>query len=72
MDFTLAFYLVANVLDCFSNFPAGLAEPFFYFALGVFCATFTSELIIVESATNSLFGFAFDLIKFSFNFVSVR
>jgi hypothetical protein len=68
----LATYLVANVFDCFSNFPAGFAEAFFYFATGMFCLTLSLEIVVVEGPANTFFGFAFSLIPFSFQFVSIR
>jgi len=68
----LATYRVANVFDCFSNFPSGLAEAFLNVASGVLSPTLGFEIAIVESPSNTFLGFAFNLIEFSFNFVSIR
>jgi hypothetical protein len=67
----LATYRVANVFDCFSNFPSGLAEAFFYFAARIVGATFVGEFIVIDSLADSFLGFAFSLIPFSFNFIPV-
>jgi hypothetical protein len=70
--FTLTLYCVANVFDCFSDVSLNLAEAFLNFASGMFCATLSLELIVVNGATDSFFRFAFYLIEFAFNFISIR
>jgi hypothetical protein len=68
----LTTYRVANVFDCFSHFPSGFAEAFLNFASCMICATLSLEFIVVNGATDSFFSFAFRLIPFAFNFVSIR
>jgi hypothetical protein len=68
----LAAYRVANVLDCFSNFPSGFAEAFFNFAPCMFCLTLGGEIVVVDSSADAFFCFTFDLIPFSFNFIPIR
>ena len=72
MGFKLATYLVANIFDCFSNFPSGFAEALFNFATGMFSLTLGFEIVVVDSSANAFFCFTFYLIPFSFNFVSIR
>jgi hypothetical protein len=68
----LTLYRVANVFDCFSDVPFHLAETFLNFASGMFGVTLSLELIVVNGATDSFLCFAFYLIPFAFNFVSIR
>jgi hypothetical protein len=68
----LAAYGVANVFDCFTNFPAGFAEAFFYIATSVFGSTLSLEFIVVDGSADSFLSFAFCLIEFSLYFVSIR
>jgi len=68
----LSTYCVANVLNRFSNFPSGFADAFFYFTPGIICLALSGEIVVVESSANTLFGFAFSLIPFSFKFISIR
>jgi hypothetical protein len=68
----LTTYRVANIFDCFSNVPSDFAEAFLNFASSVFCATLSLEFVVVDGASNSFFRFAFYLIEFAFNFVSIR
>jgi len=68
----LAAYRVANILNRFPDFPSGLAEAFLYVTTRIICAALGFEIPIVDSSANGLLGFAFGLIKFSFNFVSIR
>jgi hypothetical protein len=65
-------YSVADVFDCFTNFPSGFAEAFFYFTAGVVGATFSFEFLVVDGPADCFFSFAFSLIQFSFYFVSIR
>jgi hypothetical protein len=68
----LAAYRVANVFDCFADFPACFAEAFLYVATSVFTSTLSLELIVVDCSTDSFLSFAFCLIQFSLYFVSIR
>jgi hypothetical protein len=61
----LAAYRVADVFDCFTNFPAGFAEAFFYIATSVFGSTLSLEFIVVDGSTDSFLSFPFCLIQFS-------
>jgi hypothetical protein len=61
----LATYRVADVFDCFPNFPTGFAEALFYIATCVFSSTLSLELIVVDCSTDSFLSFAFCLIQFS-------
>jgi len=70
--FSLTTYRVANVFDCFSNFPSGFAEAFFYLTTCIICLALGGEIVVVESLANSLFRLAFGLIPFSFNFIPIR
>jgi hypothetical protein len=63
---------VADVFDCFADFPAGLAKAFLDFTARTIGTTFIREVFIVDSSADSLFRCAFSLIQFAFNFVSVR
>src|SRR6185503_10964562 len=67
----LALYRVANVFDCFSNFPSGLAEAFLNIAFGIVGSTLGFEIAIVESPADTFFCFALHLIEFAFNFIPV-
>jgi len=71
-EFSLVTYLVTHVLDCFANFPSGLAEAFFYLAACVVGSTFGLEFVIINNSADSLFSLAFGLIQFSFQFVPIR
>jgi hypothetical protein len=62
---------VANVFDRFSNFPSALPKPSFT-CRRIICLALSGEIVVVESSADSLFRFAFSLIPFSFNFVSIR
>jgi hypothetical protein len=68
----LAFYRIANVFNRVSNFPSSFPEVFLDVATGVFSTTLVLEFWIVESAANAFLGFAFYLIKFSFDFIPIR
>jgi hypothetical protein len=68
----LAAYRVANIFNRFPDFPSGLAEAFLYVAARIICAALGFEIPVIDSSANSLLGFAFGLIKFSFDFVSIR
>jgi hypothetical protein len=61
----LVAYVVADIFDCFTNFPTGFAKAFFYIATGVFGSTLSLEFIIVDGSADSLFSFAYCLIQFS-------
>ena len=71
-DYLLTTDRVANVLDCFSNFPSGFAKAFLDLATRIIYLTFGGEIVVVQSPANSLFRFAFSLIPFSFNFIFIR
>jgi hypothetical protein len=59
-------YRVTHVLDCFANFPAGLAEALFNFTTRMVGSTFGLELIVVNGSAYSFFRFSLSLIQFSF------
>jgi hypothetical protein len=68
----LAANRVANVFDRFANFPSGFAEAFFNFAPCMICLTLGGEIVIAGSPANAFFYVTFNLIPFSFNFISIR
>jgi len=70
--YALTTYRVANVLDCFSNFPSAFAEAFLYLTTSIICLALGGEIVVVESSTYRLFRLAFSLIPFSFNFIPIR
>jgi hypothetical protein len=67
----LTTYRVADVFDCFTNFPSGFAEAFFYFTTCVINPALRLEFLVVESSAESFFSSAFNLIPFAFNFIPV-
>jgi len=69
---SLTTYRVANIFDCFSNFPSGFAKTFLYLTARIICAALGGEIVVVESVANSLFGSAFSLIPFSFQLIVIR
>jgi len=71
VDESSAAYRVANVFDCFSNFPATLAEAFLNIAAGIICSTLGLEFIVVDRPAKTFFGSAFYLIEFSFYLISI-
>jgi len=70
-EYSLAFYRIANVFDCFTDFPSGFADAFFYFAACVVGATLSLEFLVVERPAEAFFSSAFNLIPFAFNFIVV-
>jgi len=68
----LTTYRVANVFDRFANLPSCFAEAFLHLTTSIICLALCLEIVVVERSANSLFGFAFSLIPFSFNFISIR
>jgi hypothetical protein len=68
----LAAYSVADVFDCFADFPAGFAEAFFHVAGCVISTALSFEVAVIENFPSSFFDFTFGLIPFAFHFVSIR
>jgi hypothetical protein len=60
-----ATYSVADVFDCFTDFPACFAEAFFYLAARVVGSALSLEFVVVDCPTDRFFSFAFCLIQFS-------
>jgi hypothetical protein len=62
---------VANIFNGFAYFAACLAQAFLditFYAIG---AALGFEFFVVDGSANRFFSFAFNLIEFAFNFVSV-
>jgi hypothetical protein len=68
---SLTFDCVAEIFNGFADFAFRFAVAFLKIALGAVSGTFRFEICIVNRSADYFLGFAFSLVQFAFELVSI-